>query len=115
VSKVLQQVVPGCFWFSKCTILRRKHGLGQSIEAAKISMSVRFPVEMRATPTVTIYSPTTLTAGTFRVWQAGVDRTGAAGFISTTGFASIDKSGAADLSPSSTQNSAVQWIASIEL
>ena len=90
-------------------------GWGQSIEAAKISMSVRFPVEMRATPTVTIYSPTTLTAGTFRVWQAGVDRTGAAGFISTTGFASIDKSGAADLSPSSTQNSAVQWIASIEL
>jgi hypothetical protein len=90
-------------------------GWGQSIEAAKISMSIRFPVEMRATPTVTIYSPTSLTAGTFRVWQAGVDRNGSAGNISSTGFASIDKSGAADLSPSATQNSAIQWIASVEL
>ena len=90
-------------------------GWGQSVEPAAVSMSVRFPVEMRATPTVTIYSPTTLTAGTFRVWQAGADRTGGAGFISTTGFARIDKSGAADLGPSSVQNSAVQWIASIEL
>jgi len=90
-------------------------GWGQSIEAAAVSVSARFPVEMRATPTVTIYSPTSLTAGTFRVWQASVDRNGSAGQISATGFARIDKSGAADLSPSSTQNSAIHWIASVEL
>ena len=90
-------------------------GWGQSVEAAAVSMSVRFPVEMRATPTVTIYSPTSATAGTFRVWQAAVDRNGSAGFISSSGFSRIDKSGAADLGPSNTQNSAVHWIASIEL
>lgn len=90
-------------------------GWGQSIEASRVSMSIRFPVEMRATPTVTIYSPTSLTAGTFRVWQAGVDRNGSAGAISSTGFAWIDKSGAADLGPTATQTSAVHYIATAEL
>ena len=90
-------------------------GWGQSVEAAAVQVSVRFPVEMRANPTITIYSPTSLTAGTFRVWQAGVDRNGTAGHISSSGFARIDKSGAADLSPTAVQNSAIQWIATVEL
>jgi hypothetical protein len=90
-------------------------GWGQSIESAAVSTSVRFPVEMRATPTVTIYSPTSATAGTFRVWQAGVDRTGSAGNMSSSGFATISKSGAADLNNAAVQTVAIHWVASIEL
>ena len=90
-------------------------GWGQSVEAAATSVSARFPVEMRAAPTVTIYSPTSATAGAFRVWQAGVDRDGTAGFISSAGFSRIDKSGAADLNPAAVQTIAIHWVASIEL
>ena len=90
-------------------------GWGQSIEAAATSISARFPVEMRTLPTIILYSPVSGTSGTFRVWQAAVDRDGTADFISHVGFGRIAKGGAADLSPTTTQTIAAHWVAGAHL
>jgi hypothetical protein len=88
---------------------------GESYRADRIDICPQFKVAMRAVPTVTIYSPTTGSAGNvYFDHSTNADRTAVGSQIGMTGFGSCYRS-AGDLSHSGNQHATCQYIASAEL
>ena len=88
---------------------------GESYRADRIDICPQFKVAMRAVPTVTIYSPTTGSAGNvYFDHSVNADRTAVGSQIGMTGFGSCYRS-AGDLSHSGDQHATCQYIAAAEL
>jgi hypothetical protein len=73
--------------------------------------NIRFPVNMRATPTITLYSTSSGTSAKIYNEQAGVDYDGVAQFVGETGFHGYTSSG----TPTLGHQLIFHYVASIEL
>ena len=101
-------VVPGTATYIGCS-------RGESINATTIDICPRFKVDMRTTPTVTIYSPTDGASGNCYFDHAtNANRTAVAANVGESGFGSLHRS-AGDLAHNGDQHASCQWTASAEL
>ena len=101
-------VAPGTATYNGCS-------RGESINANTIDICPRFKVDMRSTPTVTIYSPTDGASGNcYFDHSTNANRTAAAAHIGQSGFGSLYRS-AGDLAHNGDQHSSCQWVAESEI
>ena len=101
-------VAPGTATYNGCS-------RGESINANTIDICPRFKVDMRATPTVTIYSPTDGASGNcYFDHSTNANRTAAAAHIGQSGFGSLYRS-TGDLAHNGDQHVSCQWVAVSEL
>jgi len=88
---------------------------GESYRADRIDICPQFKVAMRAVPTVTIYSPTSGSAGNvYFDHSVNADRTAVGSQIGMTGFGSCYRS-AGDLAHNGDQHATCQYTAAAEL
>jgi hypothetical protein len=88
---------------------------GEAYRADRIDICPQFKVAMRAVPTVTIYSPTSGSAGNVYLdHSVNADRAAVGSQIGMTGFGSCYRS-AGDLAHNGNQHATCQYIASAEL
>ena len=101
-------VVPGTATYIGCS-------RGESINANTIDICPRFKVDMRTTPTVTIYSPTDGASGNcYFDHSTNANRTAVAANVGESGFGSLHRS-AGDLAHNGHQHASCQWTAAAEL
>ena len=101
-------VAPGTATYNGCS-------RGESINANTIDICPRFKVDMRATPTVTIYSPADGASGNcYFDHSTNANRTAAAAHIGQSGFGSLYRS-TGDLAHNGDQHVSCQWVAVSEL